>query len=117
MKIKIEMKKRTMTVKLFGELDHHSAEAARKKVEEFVMQKSCYNIIFDLSQLEFMDSSGIGLIMGRYRLVSPLGGKIYVVAGEGAIKRIIKMSGLGSLVKIFDDTEKAMKEACGGENI
>ena len=85
MKIKIEVKKKVIVVRLFGELDHHSAEKVKSRVEDFIKEKGFINVVFDLSALEFMDSSGIGLILGRYKLVSPLGGSVGVVCGKGDI--------------------------------
>ena len=111
MKIKLEVKKRILIVRLFGELDHHGADEVRAKIEAAIRDRGTVNVIFDMSGLEFMDSSGIGLIVGRYKLVTPMGGRIYVSCPGNGIGRILKMSGTDKLVTIFKSTEEAIKAA------
>lgn len=116
LRIKIETKNGIIVVRLFGELDHHTAGEVKRKTEEFIKEKGLLNIIFDLSKLDFMDSSGIGLIIGRHKLVLPLGGRVCVVTGSKSIERIIKMSGICRLVAVFNSDEEAIKMILGGIN-
>ena len=71
-------------------------------------------MIIDLSQLELMDSSGIGLIMGRYKLVNSVGGKVSVMGMVPPIRKIAELSGLGKLVFLCGNYEEAMKKLKGG---
>ena len=64
----------TLTVFLDGEIDHHSAPSVRNTVDEAVMTQSPSRLALDFSSVSFMDSSGIGLIMGRYKLMNGRGG-------------------------------------------
>lgn len=117
LKIKIEVKKKVIIVKLKGELDHHTADEVRKMAEECINEKGYINVVFDFSELDFMDSSGIGLLVGRYKLLAPIGGKVCVVTNGGNIERIIKMSGIEKLIGLFNSTESAICAVSGGERI
>ncbi len=88
----------TMKIQLPEELDHSNAADIRKRTDESIYSGKVKNVVFDFSGTNFMDSSGIGMIMGRYRLVNPLGGRIRIVGAQGNIKRIIKLSGLHKIV-------------------
>ena len=117
MNIKIEAKKGATYITLKGELDHHEAGGVRKIIEEFISKKGEINLVFDMTELDFMDSSGIGLIVGRYNLVSPLGGKVFLVLKEGNISRIVKMSGIEKFVDIFYDKKSLLDAINGGKAV
>lgn len=88
----------TMKIKLPEELDHNNSTDIRKAADASIYSGKVKNVEFDFSDTSFMDSSGIGMIMGRYRLVNPLGGKVVLVGVKGNIERIIKLSGLHKIV-------------------
>ncbi|RKD34708.1 anti-sigma F factor antagonist [Thermohalobacter berrensis] len=98
---------KTLIVKFNGELDHHTAENIRKEIDKFYSGNMLKNIILDLEKLNFMDSSGIGLILGRYKNVSQNGGKLCLVNVSPRVEKILKMSGVLKIVKIFDSITKA----------
>ena len=89
----------TIRIKLPEELDHNNSIDIRKIADTAIYSGKVKNVKFDFSNTVFMDSSGIGMIMGRYRLVSPLGGRITVTGAKGNIERIIKLSGLHKIVE------------------
>lgn len=93
-----EIKEETLKIKLPEELDHSNTAEIRKEADSRIYSGSVRNVEFDFSKTKFMDSSGIGMIMGRYRLVNPIGGKIILSGVQGNIERIIKISGLYKLV-------------------
>lgn len=93
-----EIKEETLKIKLPEELDHSNTAGIRKEADSRIYSGSVRNVEFDFSKTKFMDSSGIGMIMGRYRLVNPIGGKIILSGVQGNIERIIKISGLYKLV-------------------
>lgn len=90
--------KETLTVKLPEELDHNNTTNIRKEADLLIYSGKVKNVEFDFSNTKFMDSSGIGMIMGRYRLVNPIGGRIILSGVQGNIERIIRISGLHKLV-------------------
>lgn len=98
-----------MIVKLNGELDHHTSEDVRKKIDQMYYNNNLKNIVLDMTGLNFMDSSGIGLIMGRYKNCIERKGKILIVSTSPYINRMLKMSGLLKLVNIYQTIEEAIK--------
>ena len=86
-----------LTVRLSGEIDHHSARTVREETDTLIQQKRPHELRLDFSSVTFMDSSGIGLIMGRYRVISLLGGKLEVVNVPPNLQKIFVLSGLESL--------------------
>ncbi len=94
-----ENKKNTLTVRLSGELDHSAATSIRRELDELIVQTGAKRLVFDLRALDFMDSSGIGLIIGRYKVMVQRGGSV-AVRGPGArIDKIFRMAGLYQLVE------------------
>ena len=94
-----EKKKNALTVRLSGELDHSAATGIRRELDALIDQTGAKRLIFDLNGLEFMDSSGIGLIIGRYKLMNRRGGSVAVCGTDARIDRIFKMAGLYQLVE------------------
>lgn len=88
----------TLKIKLPEELDHNNSLDIRKNADEAIYSGKVKNVEFDFSDTNFMDSSGIGMMMGRYRLIAPLGGRIIIVGAKGNIERIIHLSGLHKIV-------------------
>ena len=92
--IEYKIIKDTVRVKLPNELDHYNTVEIRKEIDTYIYNGTVKNVDFDFSDTKFMDSSGIGLIMGRYKLIKPLGGKIYLTGVKDNVERIVKISGL-----------------------
>ena len=109
MDYKIEKSGNILVVGIFGELDHHKAAPLREAIDSEMMSARTKDIIIDLSGLELMDSSGIGVIMGRLRLVDSLGGVLCVSGASPSVQKIIELSGLTNLVFLCDTAEKAVK--------
>ena len=86
-------------MRLTGELDHSVAAGIRAEVDELILDPRIRRLVFDLSELEFMDSSGIGLIIGRYKLMARRGGTVAVSCPGGRVDQIFEMSGLYQLVE------------------
>lgn len=99
----------SLVVILEGELDHHTSEYARKRIDRQYYNNNLLNMVLDLRKLSFMDSSGIGLIMGRYRNCSEEKGRISIVSTNSNINRILKMSGLLKLIDIYTNIDEAIK--------
>ena len=94
-----EKNRNTLTVRLSGELDHRAAAQIRSELDGLIAKSGVRRLVFDLSGLEFMDSSGIGLIIGRYKLMSSRAGTVAVTGPDKHIDRIFEMSGLYQLVE------------------
>jgi stage II sporulation protein AA (anti-sigma F factor antagonist) len=107
LQVKFTNKGSTLVISIIGELDHHTAEYVRRKIDSEIIKSTTKNIIFDFSGLSFMDSSGIGVIMGRYKNIQKLNGKAAVVKANQQIRRILEMSGLLRIMMLYDSVEDA----------
>ena len=94
-----EVRRNALTVWLSGELDDRAAARLRKEIDALVDDARVRRLIFDVSELEFMDSSGIGLVIGRYKRMVRRGGSVAVTDPGARIDRIFQMSGLYQLVE------------------
>ena len=83
-----------LTVKLSGEIDHHKANEIRTRIDEAIDKSPPKYLIFDLEKVTFMDSSGIGVIMGRYKKITAMGGAVYFKGVNNCIDKLVQMSGL-----------------------
>lgn len=101
---------RCLIIKLQQELDHHCANLIREKSDYMIDKRHIKNIIFDFSDASFMDSSGIGVIMGRYKRVIFTGGSVAVSNVNTTVDRIFRLSGLYKIIKNYPSTEEALKE-------
>lgn len=110
MLLSMEVNNKNLIVKFKGELDHHSTEKARQKIDQYYFEENLNNIILDLRDLSFMDSSGIGLIMGRYKNALEKKGKLLLVSNNAYIDRIIKMSGLLKIIEMCANIELALEK-------
>lgn len=99
---------RTLLIELSEDLDHHNAVYVRELSDEMQDKHLIQNVVFDFSGVEFMDSSGIGVIMGRQKRVSFSGGTVKVAAVGKNVDRIFQMAGLYKLVKRYDTVEEAL---------
>lgn len=95
-----------LTVRLCGEIDHHSAVSVRSEIDAMLYHDHPDTLIFDLSEVDFMDSSGLGLIMGRYALISELGGKMLLRAPSERTRKILELAGIERLIKIENKKKK-----------
>lgn len=89
-----------LTCYLQGEIDHHSAAYFRDTIDRQIERKQPKVVILDFSDVGFMDSSGVGLCMGRYRLLLQTGAELRVQGAGGSIRRVFLLSGLNKLMSI-----------------
>lgn len=108
LEIKIEHNREAMIVRLQGELDHHSAADLKNQMEHMIEQENINHIILSLKDLDFMDSSGLGVILGRYKQVMNKGGKMIVCDCNPSIYRLFEMSGLFKILSIEENEQIAL---------
>ena len=89
-----------LTVLLPKEIDHHTADGIRQEVDRRIVQDGVSAIIFDFRNTTFMDSSGIGLLMGRYKMVSYVGGSICVTGANEKIRKLLCLANAQKYVHI-----------------
>ena len=93
----ITVKQGVVTVCLKGEIDHHSAQTWRETIDTYVQSVTCQMLRMDFGGVTFMDSSGVGLIMGRYRLMQRLGGALELTGVSTKIGVMLRLAGIERL--------------------
>lgn len=107
--IKYSLDQKNLIIEFMAtELDHHIANEVRDEIDDILISKSIKNIIFNFKNINFMDSSGIGVIIGRYKKISSEGGKVKVVNANDRIKKIFNLSGMNKIIGIYDTYEEVV---------
>lgn len=100
MAVKITSTPMRLTVSLSGEIDHHNAAVLRLEADEAIQSSLAPNVRLDFGEVTFMDSSGIGFVLGRYRIVESYGGNVEVVNLSQRIYSMMQLAGLEKLVTL-----------------
>ena len=95
-----------LTVRLTGEIDHHSAVSVRTGIDQKLMELRPPRVMLELSAVDFMDSSGLGLIMGRFALVKQYGGSFAVLDPSPAVMKIMRLAGMERMISILRTRSK-----------
>lgn len=108
MNVKHFIEEKILIFEITEEMDHHVVEKIRKRTDYEIQRLMPKNVIFDFTKVKFMDSAGIGLILGRYKQVTSLGGEMKIVNCNDRIKKILEMSGIMKIIQVInlEDTEK-----------
>lgn len=125
MHINFEMTDEILIAGLDGELDHHSSSVVREEIDKTIDAFHSRHLIFNFDKVSFMDSSGIGVIMGRYKKIAALGGQLVVTGCSGYMDRILDMAGIytiaekqesvtDAIAKIKEDMDKKEVEDSNG---
>nr|PZN04621.1 MAG: anti-sigma F factor antagonist [Bacillota bacterium] len=99
-----------LIVNLKGELDHHMARMVSEKLDEYLMRQSFKKILFNFKQVNFMDSSGVGMLIGRYKALQKIGGKVGAINVGKQVARIFEISGLFNIIPCFNDEIEASEK-------
>ena len=95
-------KDKTLLVEITEEIDHHTTEKIRRKLDDDITRYMPRKVIFDFNKVSFMDSAGIGMVIGRYKMVNMLGGIVQMKNVKQSIKKIFEMSGVVKIIPIID---------------
>ena len=114
MPVKFELHNNRLVAFIEGDIDHHTAKDIRESIDQYVEKYNPKLLVLDFKAVQFMDTSGIGLIMGRFKLMSALKGTLKVINVPSNLTRMVKLSGLGSL-GIFE-REEQNNERCNKRN-
>ena len=98
-----------LVARFSGEIDHHSAAVIKDAVDNYYLQSGRRHIIMDFGGVTFMDSSGIGMIIGRYKKAGLNGGKVYAVGLSATVGRIFEISGLKKIISCHDGVNDVLK--------
>ena len=97
-----------LMIRLPEEIDHHSCSVICRRADHMMLDNSVSHIVFDFSDTKFMDSSGIGFIIGRYKTVSALGGKLSIASPSKEADRILSISGIYRIINSYKTVEDAV---------
>lgn len=102
------VKENVLITRLAGELDHHEAENIREEWQRMIYNNPIKHVVVNLEAVSFMDSSGIGVLLGRYKDVLQLGGEMVVCSMNPSIERLFEMAGLFKIVRIEPNEQLAL---------
>ncbi|HIX99324.1 anti-sigma factor antagonist [Faecalicatena contorta] len=101
--MKYQVQENCLTIFLPEDVDHHNAEEIKREADRLIDREHIRYIIFDFADTGFMDSSGIGVIMGRYKKVYMMGGEVWAVHTNERMKKILTMSGVMKIMQIYEE--------------
>ena len=94
----IEKREEHLLVYLSGDIDHFCAEKLREEIEEHLRDRSIKRLTLDFSLVSFMDSSGIGMLIGRYKTMAERGGSVLARGMQPSVRRLFHMAGLHRII-------------------
>lgn len=103
------IRERNLTVEMPVEIDHHSAQGITSNIDYLVEANGIRSIVFDFGKTAFMDSSGIGLLLGRYKKMNYAGGKVMVIRANSSIKKILTFSGVTKIMDVYEGLPEQSK--------
>ena len=101
---------RILIVKITGDIDHHTSAEIKLKTEKEFLNVNGRDIVFDFTNVKFMDSSGIGMIIGRYKTLNKQGGQVVVSNINNAMYRLFEMAGLHKIINTFETADMAIND-------
>ena len=101
--VKLTNETEKLTAAIVGEIDHHTARGIREEIDANLERSLPRTLVLDFKDVSFMDSSGIGLIMGRYKLVKSMGGRIVIKGASKQNLRVMQLAGMSKIVDFEED--------------
>lgn len=108
LKIVTDMKQGVLLVRIEGEFDMHGADEFRRQVDNALDVSGVRNILLNLENVSFIDSSGLGVILGRYKRISLAGGQMMAAHVQPQVARILELSGLFRIIGLYDTETEAL---------
>ncbi|MBX6395709.1 MAG: anti-sigma F factor antagonist [Alicyclobacillaceae bacterium] len=97
-----------VVARLRGELDHHTSDVVRERVDALLEETGSVRLLWNLSELSFMDSSGLGVLLGRYRRISQRGGKMACCGLGAPVRKLLELSGVLQIVPVYENETSAV---------
>ena len=108
MYLKFDKRDDKLLVILMGELDHHSAEEVRVKIDDRIDRDNIRKVILNFSGVTFMDSSGIGVVIGRYKKMKNRNGKLCVAEINKTVNKVFEISGMYKIIDVYGNIDEAI---------
>ena len=115
MDLNFSNEKNAIVMSVSGEIDHRYSIRIRNEADRRIVTYPDKHFIIDLRNVTFMDSSAIGVIIGRYKLIKSFGGSVSVVCKNSSVSRILEMSGIRKIIPIYETLDEAMLKNCTGK--
>lgn len=96
-------KDKLLKLKITEEIDENTTEIMRRKIDNEITRVMPRKVILDFSNVTFMDSAGIGMLIGRYKIIKMLGGELEIANTNRQVRKIFEMSGILKIIPIIDD--------------
>lgn len=109
MYLKFNKNQDKLVISLLGELDHHSAEEVRVKIDDRIDRDNIKKVILDFSGVTFMDSSGIGVVIGRFKKMQNRDGKVCVADVNKTVNKVFEISGMYKIIESYNSIDEAVK--------
>ena len=109
MYLKFDKQNNKLVVYLVGELDHHSAEEVRVKIDDRIDRDNIRSLIMNFKDVTFMDSSGIGVVIGRFKKLQNRNGHVCIVEVNSRVDKVFKLSGLYKIIDSYENLEEAIR--------
>lgn len=100
MNIKYDEMDKLLTCQITEEIDHHTTEKIRRILDDEIERYMPRKIVFNFDKVSFMDSAGIGMILGRYKIMKMIGGTVEIINANSSINKIFEMSGMHRIISI-----------------
>ncbi|MFQ3542912.1 anti-sigma F factor antagonist [Halobacillus rhizosphaerae] len=107
--VEFEIRENVLLVRMDGELDHHETNQLRAEWQSQLQRNGVEHVIVNLERLTFMDSSGLGVMLGRYKEVQAFGGEMVICAISPEVRRLFELSGMFKIVKLVDNETFALQ--------
>ncbi|WP_173916244.1 anti-sigma F factor antagonist [Halobacillus sp. Marseille-Q1614] len=107
--VEFTTKESILLVRLEGELDHHEATNLREEWQAQLAQNQVGHVIVNLEKLTFMDSSGLGVMLGRYKEIQAAGREMVICSVSPEVKRLFDLSGMFKIVRLVDNEDFALQ--------
>ncbi len=110
MRVEAELKGTTLVVKVTGEFDMIIADEFKKTVDSYLDSRLARYLVVDLGSVSFIDSSGLGAILGRYKKVESMQGKMVIAGPQSQVRRILEVSGINRVIGIYNNKRSAFSQ-------
>ena len=100
-------KGKVLTLKITEEIDEHTTEKLRRKIDNEITRFVPRKVVFDFSNVSFMDSAGIGMLIGRYKTIKILGGELEIVNVTRQVRKLFEISGIVKIIPIKESMQNA----------
>lgn len=106
MDVELKQVRNTLVVRVVGELDMVIADKLRNQIDEKLTEGTVKNLIFNLEKVSFIDSSGLGMIIGRYKKLVASKGRIYIVGAKPNVEKVLLFSGINKLIPMYKNEQE-----------